>query len=605
MILTSNDSAREVQQAELDPRFLVGPPRLNPLAANAPLSVTMHPGSVAIEWSPATSEEGERPEHDLVSRLIERSRRELVSRPNSARAHTNLGIALFNAGDLAGAACEFESALRINPQHYVAASNLARVKVEKNDLTGAESIYEHLRLHYPDSYTPVLSLAQIAMRKQDYESAETRFRQAISMGHKAITAKYHLGIVLLKLGKTREAIAELRSALRNDVRSPFLYEGLGIAYAVKGDLKRAIAAFRTALTLAPRSQTVARNLALAYLESHQAEEATDLLVGYLENNSSDNAARELLGRAYHERKFHRSAIGQWTSVFVEAERTQPTDIGRRSRLANNIGAAYLNDGDLVQGEIWLLRSIELAPRYGPLPYSNLGRLYLRRGEVLRAAEVLRNCTTDFPDDQDSKILLAVIHVRAGQYDQAIAVLRAVVDSGKGNQQAYADLGWLLADSSRDYSGSLHVLSEGYEKFKHDKLLVNNLAYAYLMCGDIQSARQLLEQHIQLLAPDSELKGPSFSVLTATWGLLYVLEGDLKRGEQLYREAHRIASRFGDHSLANAVMQKMHLELARALLSAGDREGVERHLRAGLAIRRGRKLYEQDLRQFAEEVKADG
>lgn len=604
MILASNESAREVQQSELDPRFLVGPPRLNPLAANAPLSVTMHPDSVAIEWSPATSEEGERPEYDLVSRLIERSRRELVTRPNSARAHSNLGIALFNAGDLAGAACEFESALRINAQHYVAASNLARVKVEMNDLTGAEQIYQLLRSHYPNSYTPILSLAQIAMRRQDYKSAEALFRQAISMGHKAITAKYHLGIVLLKLGQTREAIAELRSALRNDVRSPFLYEGLGIAYAVKGDLKRAIAVFRTALTLAPRSRTVVRNLALAYLESHQAEEATDVLVGYLENNSGDNAARELLGRAYHERKLHRSAIGQWTSVFVEIERTQPTDIDRRSRLANNIGAAYLNDGDLAQSEVWLLRSIELASKCGPLPYGNLGRLYLRREEVLRAAEVLQIATRAFPDDQDSKILLAVIHVRAGQYEQAIAVLHAVVDSGKGNQQAYADLGWLLADASRDYSASLQVLKEGYAKFKHDKLLVNNLAYAYLMCRDTQSARQLLEQHIQLLAPDSELEGPSRSVLTATWGLLHVLEGDLEGGEQLYRTAYGIASKLGDHSLANAVLQKMHLELARALLSTGDREGVERHLRAGLAIRRGRKLYEQDLRRFAEEVKSD-
>ena len=264
-------------------------------------------------------------------------------------------------------------------------------------------------------------------------------------------------------------------------------------------------------------------------------------------------------------------------MFVEIERTRPTENDRRSRLANNIGAAYLNDGDLSQSEIWLSRSIELAPKCGPLPYGNLGRLYLRRGEVLRAAKMLQSCTTLFPDDRDSKILLAVIHVRAGQYEQAIAALRAVVDSGKGNQQAYADLGWLLADASRDYSGSLHVLREGYEKFKHDKLLVNNLAYAYLMCRDIQSARQLLEQHIKLLAPDSELDGPSRSVLTATWGLLHVLEGNLERGEQLYRTAYGIASKCGDHSLADAVLQKMHSELARALVRAGDRQGVERHL----------------------------
>jgi tetratricopeptide (TPR) repeat protein len=605
MILTSNASASDVQQAEPDPRFLVGTPRLNPLAASAPLSITKHLGSVAIGWSPATSDEGDREEHDLVSRLIERSRREVMKRPSSARAHSNLGIALLNAGQLTGAAAEFESALRIDPKHYVAATSLARIKVEMSDLSGAEQIYQSLRSHYPNTTTPVLSLAQIAMRKQDYKSAEVLLREAIGMGHKAITARYHLGMILLKLGRKREAIAEFRSALRNDVRSPFLYEGLGIAYLLNGSVKRAIASFKTALALAPQSKTSVHNLSIAYLDSHEPEKATDLLISYLEGYPDDMSARELLGRAYQERKLHKSAIGQWTNVFVEIEHTQSTDINRRACLANNIGAAYLDEGELTQSETWLLRSIGLAPNFGPLPYNNLARVCLQGGDNLRAAEILRGCTRLFPDERDTKILLAVAYVRLGHYDGAIDVLRAVVDSGKGTQVVYADLGYLLADARRDYKASLEILREGYEKFSQDGLLVNNLAYTYLMCKDVQSARQLLEKHVHLLSADSGLDGPSRSVLNATWGLLHVLEGDLEGGEQLYRSAYALASKTGDRALANGVLQKMHLEIARALLAVGDRSGAGRHLRIGLDIRRGRELYEQDLRQLADKVKSDG
>ena len=109
-----------------------------------------------LHWTGSLYVVNDLPEgNDIGSLVIERSRKEVERRPRSAgEAHANLGIALGNSGLWEGAAAEFERALEIDPQHYVAAINLARLMVEKGDFDGAEPIYKRLLEHYPQTPTP-------------------------------------------------------------------------------------------------------------------------------------------------------------------------------------------------------------------------------------------------------------------------------------------------------------------------------------------------------------------------------------------------------------------------------------------------------------------
>ena len=202
----------------------------------------------------------------LGSRMIGRSRREVERRPNSARTHTNLGIALLNASQVEAARAEFETALKITPTYYIAATSLARIEVEAGNFEKAERIYEEIQHHYPRNPTPLVSLAHIAMKRHDWVDAERLLKDAIQMGHRAVTARYNLAIVRLKLGKSREAISLLRSVARDEVRAPFVYEGLGAAYALNGDFRRAAVAFKTALSLSPSSHNAVRGLAKVLLD---------------------------------------------------------------------------------------------------------------------------------------------------------------------------------------------------------------------------------------------------------------------------------------------------------------------------------------------------
>jgi|ERR1041385_5484559 tetratricopeptide (TPR) repeat protein len=598
MIVTTD--TREARQAEQDAQFNVAPPRFSPLAANGPLSFTknedtfdIHCGPVVEEYAGCVSQ--------ISARLIERSRRDVEKRPGSAKAHTNLGIALLNAGNVTHATEEFERALSINPKQYVAGTSLAKIKVDMGDFDIAANIYRDLQCHYPLNSTLVLSLAQIAIRKEEYEQAVQLLREAIRFGHKAVTAKYYLAMVLLKLGNNREAIVQLRSALQSEVRAPFLYEGLGIAYNLSGDQRRALVAFKTALALAPDSQSAILNVAQMELDLKEVGSAKELLREYLDRSPNDLTVKEMLGRAYHEAKQYRSAIAQKLQLLAELDRRGIEDRSRRARIANNLGASYIGDGQLNEAEKWLQNSISTDADAGPLAYDNLGRLYLQQNNVSKAIAILRESRRRFPKNEDSAILLAALLVDESMYDEAIVVLRRVIDTGKATDLSYGLLACILADEKADYDGALAVMLESYSQWGSEPMCVNHLAYVYLVRGEPIRARQVLEKHRNLLKHDSKAPLATRAVLTATWGLLHIAEGNLGVGEEMYRKAQTLASEAGDQVLAAAAIQKMHLELARALLKIGEVSAARTHLKAGLNVRNGVREYERRLQKMSTET----
>jgi Flp pilus assembly protein TadD len=596
MILVSENATRKFEQSETAPQFTVEAPRLNPLVASSTFSLTKGVAGVALD---SIEDVQEQPVHDnetLSSRIITRSKRDVERRPNSARAHAILGIAFLNAGQLTEAKSEFEAALGIDPHHYVAAANLARIETQTGNFEEAERIYTEIQRNDPKNSAPVVSLAFIAMKRQDWVSAERLLRDAIQMGHRALTARYHLAMVQLRLGKPREAISLLRSVARDEVRAPLIYEGLGAAYALNGDFHRAAVAFKTALSLAPASHNAVRGLTQVLLHLKLTDEAIGLLVDHLERMPRDHEARELLARAYVGRKKYRSAIAQLVHVFTEAEAHQNEAAVLKARVANNIGVCFLRDGSRAQARRWFVKALDTGPEGGPLPYQNLARVYILNREYTEALELLEQCRKSFPDDQTTVRLIAGCLTRCGLYDQAVREVRPFIESGKATEELYADMGRILADGKGDYQSALEILQQGYAKFSKKPAIANNLAYVYLMLGDATTARSILESIVPSKDDDDDDENQSWRpvVLTATWGLVHITEGDLETGSRSYGEAERLALGLKNKELARTVNQKMHLELARAYLRKSDYQNARKHVRQGLSVHYGADNYERDL-----------
>ena len=382
---------------------------------------------------------------------------------------------------------------------------------------------------------------------------------------------------------------------RDEVRAPLIYEGLGAAYALNGDFQRAAVAFKTALSLAPASQNAVRGLAQVLLQLKLTDEAIGLLVDHLEKMPQDHDARELLASAYLGRKKYRSAIAQLVHIFTEVEADQNGNTILKARVANNIGVCFLRDGDKTQARQWFVKTLAIGLEDGPIPYLNCSQSHILEHEYTEALALLERCHRSFPDDPNTIHVMAGCLIRRGLYDQAVKQIKPFIESGKATEELYADMGRILADGKGDYHSALEILKQGYVKFSKKPTIANNLAYVYLLLGDAKTARSVLESIIPSKDDGDEESQPWHPVvLTATWGLVYITEGDLETGYRFYSKAERLALDLKNGELARTVNQKMHLELARAYFRQGDYQNARKQVRQGLAVHDAIDDYERDL-----------
>jgi tetratricopeptide (TPR) repeat protein len=250
--------------------------------------------------------------------------------------------------------------------------------------------------------------------------------------------------------------------------------------------------------------------------------------------------------------------------------------------------------------VWFIRSINIGPNVSPIPYNNLARVSLRNKAADAAFEILRDAKKRFGDNPDTLFMLAVCYNRVGMYDAAIAQIRGLVGSGNATPEIHCLLSALFFEGKGDYKTGLQIAKDAAKRFRDHDVVANMLAYAYLLTGDAASARRIIEAHID--KDDEQWTHPSTRVtFTATFGLLRILEGDFREGTRLYKKAEKMCSQLGLRDIANVVVQKMHLELARAHIRNQDFKAAIEEVREGLATRDGNLQYEQHLQALERQL----
>jgi len=152
--------------------------------------------------------------------------------PDSAIAHNNLGNALAQAGRIAEATAEFETAIQLDPGYPDARANLTKVRDGGDSAEGhynrgialsgegraLEAVREFeaalgLNPNYADAENNLgVALAQIPGLSAE---ALSHFRAAVRLRPDYADAHYNLGVALANLpGQSREALKELETAYR-------------------------------------------------------------------------------------------------------------------------------------------------------------------------------------------------------------------------------------------------------------------------------------------------------------------------------------------------------------------------------------------------------
>ena len=174
---------------------------------------------------------------DGANQAVAEYREALRIKPDSARAHSDLGSAYANLGRLSDAVSEFRAAIAIDPGPAIPHNNLANA-------------YRQL-----GQWNEAISEYQTALR---LDSAYAEARNGLA------EAEYSLGLEFAKAGRRLEAMAHLEAALRSRPDYPEAHNNLGVVLSQDpARLNEAIAHFDAAIRIDPNYADAHVNLGVA------------------------------------------------------------------------------------------------------------------------------------------------------------------------------------------------------------------------------------------------------------------------------------------------------------------------------------------------------
>ncbi len=208
-----------------------------------------------------------------VSREMEEFKSSLMSRPDDAMAHYNLGNFYMNRRKPDAAVNSFETSLKLQNDFvatYVNAS-LAYNALGRND-KAVESLTKAIDLD-PKNSAAHLNLALLYGEMGDYPQAEVQFRRTFELDPRSATAAYNLGVL-----------------------------------AAQRNISEAVGWCKKAFDLEPENAKYAYTLGFYYHQAGSTEQAIEVLRQFVQQKTTNVNIYLFLGQIYQQRRDFKNAI---------------------------------------------------------------------------------------------------------------------------------------------------------------------------------------------------------------------------------------------------------------------------------------------------------
>jgi tetratricopeptide (TPR) repeat protein len=212
----------------------------------------------------------------------------------SAMAHNNLGLALFQGGELAEAEGQFVGALQQSPGYVPAYNNLGLVLARQGRLAEAAAYYSEALRREPNYVKAYNNLGLVRLEEGKLAEAAALFAEALRRDPHNSMARCCSGLVLYKQGRLNDAITELSKVLRQEPDNTIARANLGAALGEQGRLDEAISELSEVLRHEPDNEVARSNLGAALYKQGQFEEAERLFRRILARQPENTGALKTL-----------------------------------------------------------------------------------------------------------------------------------------------------------------------------------------------------------------------------------------------------------------------------------------------------------------------
>ncbi|HTU46698.1 MAG TPA: tetratricopeptide repeat protein [Bryobacteraceae bacterium] len=294
-------------------------------------------------------------------------------------------------------------------------------------------------------------------------------RHAASGGSDLPEVHFTLGSVYTATGKNAEAVEELKRALELEPNSDNGYLRLGRAYLATGQSEAALSALRKAVDLNPYYWYNHDQLGLAYYRMGRNTRALAEFKNAADLDPSNGKEYNRIGATYWRMGRLQDSIEQFKKVIkLEPSGDAYTNLGTtyfalgryREAIVNFKKAAQINDNNIeymanladayrqagqkeeaakANGDAIRLAYQQL--QVNPQDSATMGYLamcYVRKDDLEKAAEFVRQARAIDPADNQLMYDEAVVNALSGKSQQALTVLKQALENGYSVEEAKAD-----------------------------------------------------------------------------------------------------------------------------------------------------------------------
>ena len=439
----------------------------------------------------------------------------VASHPQSTTAHTNLGVALHDRGDLEGAIREYKTAIALDAQSTYPHNGLALALLDKKNLVGALDEINIVLALDPKAAYAHNGLGKVLRAQGNLEGAIREFETAIAIDQEYALPHHDLGSALYDKGNLDGAIREFTAAIKLDPNSALQHNGLGVALSKSRDLDGATREFKAAISLDPNYALAHNGLGVAlYLkgdldgairEHNKAIELdpkypsphNDLGVVLNRKGDLDGAIREYnialkldsnfaiphngLGIILEHRGNFDGAIREYnTAIKLDPKYAVPhNNLGIILQLKGNLGGAILEYN----------KAIELNPKYD-LPHNGRGNILMLKHDREGAIAEYNKAIELNPNYSQPHNGLAFVLYEKGDREGAIREFKAAIEIDPNDPVPHNGLGNVLM-LERDGDGAIKAFQEAAR-------LKNRFAPTYKNLADLLAKQEKHFAALQVL-----------------------------------------------------------------------------------------------------------
>ncbi len=182
--------------------------------------------------------------------------------PSFSNIYNNLGMALKKKGKFNEAVNQFRSALKLNPEHYVARNNLGIILIEMNRFKEAVLHFEITLKKFPNNAELQNYLGVALAQTGQFDKAVVHFKKSVSIYPDSAETQNHLGMALSEQNKLGEAIHHYKKAIEINPQYAEAHNNLGTSLGRMMKLEEAVSHYKEALRLHPGHPSAQKNLGI-------------------------------------------------------------------------------------------------------------------------------------------------------------------------------------------------------------------------------------------------------------------------------------------------------------------------------------------------------